>query len=242
MSVLGPLGHDALAAYTQLLTEERIECEYARDGLLDVCHTEDGFAGARHEAELVEEYGYAPSVLRDDKGFVLTGRDVRGLFVPTGVWGVVVQRSHKLRTWFRDSELRSRSPHGDDQPSRIGSDTNDTQPLAAEQADTPALTLQAGIMSVVCVVLVLVGGGMVAAAFLIESPSERTFWKLIAWGAPFAFAGVAAFSANQLLARKRSHPKTTSLRQSFYVLAIDLGEAFAMARLTDRPRRVGLGQ
>lgn len=63
MSVLAPLGHEALGAIEEVRLEERIECEYTAAGYYEVCSTEEGLEMARAEAALIERYGYKPEVL-----------------------------------------------------------------------------------------------------------------------------------------------------------------------------------
>ena len=63
MRVMAPLGKDALALFDALMAEERIECEYRPQGYFDVCRTEKGLEGAKHEAEIIERYGYHPEVV-----------------------------------------------------------------------------------------------------------------------------------------------------------------------------------
>lgn len=63
MGVMAPLGKDALALFDTLLREERIECDYRDDGYYDVCSTEDGLGNARHEAAIIERFGYHPESL-----------------------------------------------------------------------------------------------------------------------------------------------------------------------------------
>lgn len=63
MSVMAPLGHQALEAFDEVRLEERIECEYSAGGYYEVCSTEEGLETARSEAALIERYGYAPDVL-----------------------------------------------------------------------------------------------------------------------------------------------------------------------------------
>lgn len=67
MSVMAPLGHEAIEAFTEILGEERIECEYSANGYYEVCSTEEGFETARAEAALIERYGYEPEVLDPDE-------------------------------------------------------------------------------------------------------------------------------------------------------------------------------
>ncbi|HSH74178.1 MAG TPA: FAD-dependent oxidoreductase [Longimicrobiales bacterium] len=59
MNVMAPLGRDSLALFDELVSEERIECEYRREGYYDVCSTDEGLAEAREEADLASRYGYA---------------------------------------------------------------------------------------------------------------------------------------------------------------------------------------
>lgn len=67
MRVMAPLGKDALALYEELIAEEGIECEYRPDGYFDVCATEAGLDGARHEAAIIERFGYHPEVVDGDE-------------------------------------------------------------------------------------------------------------------------------------------------------------------------------
>ena len=67
MAVMGPLGKDALTLFDELISEERIECEYRRDGYYDVCASEAGLREAREEADLARPYGYTPEELDGDE-------------------------------------------------------------------------------------------------------------------------------------------------------------------------------
>ena len=67
MSVMGPLGRDALTAFDTLFAEEWIECGYARTGYFEACETEEGLATARHEADTIRASGYAPQELSGDE-------------------------------------------------------------------------------------------------------------------------------------------------------------------------------
>ena len=67
VGVMAPLGMQSLALFDQLIVEERIECEYRREGYYDVCATEAGLAEARHEASLIVPYGYKPETLDRDE-------------------------------------------------------------------------------------------------------------------------------------------------------------------------------
>jgi len=63
MEVMAPLGKDALALFNSLIEEERMECGYRADGYYDVCMTEVGLDGARHEASIIERFGYHPEAV-----------------------------------------------------------------------------------------------------------------------------------------------------------------------------------
>jgi len=67
VGIMAPLGKQSLALFDQLIVEERLECEYRRDGYYDVCATEAGLAEARHEAALIEPHGYRPETLDGDE-------------------------------------------------------------------------------------------------------------------------------------------------------------------------------
>ncbi|MFQ5537137.1 MAG: NAD(P)/FAD-dependent oxidoreductase [Gemmatimonadota bacterium] len=67
MRVLAPLGHEALARFDALVEEEALECGYRRDGYFDVCLSDAGLEEARHEARMIEPYGYHPETL-DEAG------------------------------------------------------------------------------------------------------------------------------------------------------------------------------
>lgn len=86
MRVMAPLGMDALALFDTLIAEERIECGYRGDGYYDVCATEAGRESARHEAEIIERYGYHPELLGADelkrREPALSDEVVGGVFYP----------------------------------------------------------------------------------------------------------------------------------------------------------------
>ena len=67
MGVMAPLGKDALGLFAKLIAEERIECGYRADGYYDVCRTERGLSGARHEASIIRRYGYHPEEVEGDE-------------------------------------------------------------------------------------------------------------------------------------------------------------------------------
>jgi D-amino-acid dehydrogenase len=86
MGVMGPLGKDALALLDTLIAEERIECDYRRDGYYDVCATEAGLRDARAEAELSARFGYASEAVDGDelrrREPALGSRAIGGVFHP----------------------------------------------------------------------------------------------------------------------------------------------------------------
>jgi D-amino-acid dehydrogenase len=67
MRVMGPMGKDALALFDELIAEERIECDYRRDGYYDVCASEAGLREAHEEADLARRHGYAPELVDGDE-------------------------------------------------------------------------------------------------------------------------------------------------------------------------------
>jgi D-amino-acid dehydrogenase len=67
VGIMAPLGMQSLDLFDRLVVEERIECEYRREGYYDVCATEAGLAEARHEASLIEPYGYRPESVDADE-------------------------------------------------------------------------------------------------------------------------------------------------------------------------------
>ena len=67
MKIMAPLGKGALALFDTLLSEERIECGYRREGYFDVCRTEKGLEAARREAEIIQRYGYHPEAVDGDE-------------------------------------------------------------------------------------------------------------------------------------------------------------------------------
>ena len=67
MSVMAPMGRHALEAFDRVLTEERIECAYTPGGYLEVCSTESGMDGVRHEAEIIQQHGYEPELIDGDE-------------------------------------------------------------------------------------------------------------------------------------------------------------------------------
>ena len=67
VGIMAPLGMQSLALFDEIMVEERIECEYRREGYYDVCATEAGLAEARHEASLIVPYGYRPETLAVDE-------------------------------------------------------------------------------------------------------------------------------------------------------------------------------
>jgi len=67
MRVMAPLGKDALTLFDSIIEEEHIECGYTVGGYYDVCMTETGLKGARHEADIIARYGYHPEAVDGDE-------------------------------------------------------------------------------------------------------------------------------------------------------------------------------
>jgi D-amino-acid dehydrogenase len=67
VGLMAPLGLRSLELFDALVREERIECDYRRDGYYDVCLTEAGLAEAEKEAALVVPHGYEPQRLDGDE-------------------------------------------------------------------------------------------------------------------------------------------------------------------------------
>ena len=67
MKVMAPLGKDALDLFDSLLEEERLECGFRKEGYYEVCSTEAGIKGARHEAALIVRHGYHPETIDGDE-------------------------------------------------------------------------------------------------------------------------------------------------------------------------------
>lgn len=67
MKIMAPLGIDALALFDEMVEEESLECGYRRDGYYDICRTEAGLDGVRHEAGIIARYGYHPKELSADE-------------------------------------------------------------------------------------------------------------------------------------------------------------------------------
>jgi D-amino-acid dehydrogenase len=86
MGIMGPMGLDALRLFDELIAEERIECEYRRDGYYDVCATSAGLAEAVNEADMIRKYAYHPEVLDGDelrkREPLLSSRVIGGVFYP----------------------------------------------------------------------------------------------------------------------------------------------------------------
>lgn len=86
MRVMAPLGKDALTLFETLIDEEGLECEYRPQGYFDACRTEAGLREARHEAAIIERYGYRPEVVDGDelrrREPAFSGDLVGGVFYP----------------------------------------------------------------------------------------------------------------------------------------------------------------
>ncbi len=60
MSVMAPLGIEALESFDRLIEEEHIDCGYRSEGYFEVCTTEKGIARARHETSIIGPSGSHP--------------------------------------------------------------------------------------------------------------------------------------------------------------------------------------
>lgn len=58
MRVLGDLGRLSHACFERLLADESIDCEYHREGWMEVFRTQSGFDTGRHEAAIVRDNGF----------------------------------------------------------------------------------------------------------------------------------------------------------------------------------------
>ncbi len=67
MGVLAPLGHATRRLFDELVAEEKLDCDYRRNGYFEVYATEAGLAAGRHEAELVRRYGFHPEALTGEE-------------------------------------------------------------------------------------------------------------------------------------------------------------------------------
>ncbi len=63
MKVLAPLGRASLACFDQLISDERIDCEYRRHGWMEVFRTAAGLEKGLQDAELVRRFGFETEVL-----------------------------------------------------------------------------------------------------------------------------------------------------------------------------------
>ncbi len=67
MKLLTTLGRHTQACFDQIFSDERLSCEYHRTGWLEVYRTEKGLAQGRHDAELLERYGFEIQILDGDE-------------------------------------------------------------------------------------------------------------------------------------------------------------------------------
>jgi len=86
MEVMAPMGIQALSLFDEMVEEESLECCYTRDGYYDLCLTEAGLEGARHEADIIRRHGYHPEALSGDElrsvEPALTDEVVGGVYLP----------------------------------------------------------------------------------------------------------------------------------------------------------------
>lgn len=67
MAVLCDMGFKTLAIYEEMIREESIDCDYARDGWLDVVMRPENMDAAEHEAQSLVPYGYSYRRLTGDE-------------------------------------------------------------------------------------------------------------------------------------------------------------------------------
>ncbi len=67
MEIMAPLGMEALDLFDELVEDQAIPCAYRTDGYLAVCRTDEGLEDTRHEAAIIERYGYRPSLLTGEE-------------------------------------------------------------------------------------------------------------------------------------------------------------------------------
>jgi len=63
MSIMAPLGMDALESFDELIEGENIDCGYRTAGYFEVCTTEEGMARVRHESSIIRRSGYHPEIV-----------------------------------------------------------------------------------------------------------------------------------------------------------------------------------
>lgn len=67
MEVLGPLGHRSLTLFDELLNEERLDCDYRREGYYDIFLTDRALAATQREAAVMERHGFPVERLSGDE-------------------------------------------------------------------------------------------------------------------------------------------------------------------------------
>ncbi len=67
MRTLGPLGHATSQLFGELVEQEKLECNYRREGYYETYLTARGLESAKKEAALVRHYGYHPEILSGDE-------------------------------------------------------------------------------------------------------------------------------------------------------------------------------
>jgi D-amino-acid dehydrogenase len=81
MSALAPLGQATPDLFDEVIETAGIDCDYRKDGYLEVFRTEAGLAAGRAEAELIARHGFSPERLAGDairEREPAFGPDVRG--------------------------------------------------------------------------------------------------------------------------------------------------------------------
>ncbi len=66
MAALAPLGHATPELFDEVIGSAGIDCDYRKDGYLEVFRTEAGLVSGRAEAELITRHGFAPEELDGD--------------------------------------------------------------------------------------------------------------------------------------------------------------------------------
>jgi predicted Ser/Thr protein kinase len=111
------------------------------------------------------------------------------LGLPLGIWALLVLSKPHVRSGFSQ---RNKVTSG------MGEATG--PPL------NPPQLLLAGIMTTLGVLCILAGAGMVAAAYVIDSPSHGTFWGLVGGGLGTAGGGMGGLLGGFVALRQRRRP------------------------------------
>ncbi|MEE9383699.1 MAG: FAD-dependent oxidoreductase [Nannocystaceae bacterium] len=63
MRLLGPMGHRSAQLYDEITETENLDCNYQKGGYYSIFRTRKGLDGAKRQAEVIAELGYAPEIL-----------------------------------------------------------------------------------------------------------------------------------------------------------------------------------